>query len=279
MALIGPDLSRRAALGGLGLLLPLPAFAESASARLKALEAKSGARVGLAAIDSGNGNALLYREGERFLFCSTVKFLLVAAMLAKVDAGLESLARAVPYRRQDVLDNSPVTRKHTSLAIAALCQAAITVSDNTAANLLVAALGGTDAVNDWLRGLGDASTRLDRAEPGLNHADGLLDTTTPVAMMADMKDILLGSVLAADSRRLLMAWMAASTTGLSRLRAGFASGWKVGDKTGSGAGRESNDIAIVTPPGRKPLLIAAFTVGGGETLLADVGRIAADAFA
>ena len=89
------------------------------------------------------------------------------------------------------------------MSIAALCEAAITVSDNTTANLLLHLMGGPGAVTHYARSLGDHETRLDRTEPTLNRPDGELDTTTPRAMLGDMHRLLLGDTLSIASRERL----------------------------------------------------------------------------
>jgi beta-lactamase class A len=103
-------------------------------------------------------------------------------------------------------------------------------------------------------------------------------------MLADMQAVVLGDALSTASRVLLTEWLQKSQTGKARLRAGLPASWKVGDKTGTGFRGETNDIAIAWPPGRAPILIAAYYKGSRaypETLdavLADVGRIVAKAF-
>jgi len=279
------NLTRRAALGGTALLLPaLPSLAaaprrDRAGDRLDALEKRTGARIGLAAVDTGSGRGIFYREAERFLMCSTWKFPLVAAVLARVDAGTESLSRQVHFTKADLVPYAPVTSRHVDagMTVGALCEAAITVSDNAAANLLLAAVGSFPGFNHFIRSLRDRTTRLDRNEPLVNRPDGDKDTTTPVAMLGDMKTILLGNVLSAASRQALMGWLAANTTGDTMLRAGLPRGWAVGDKTGHGD-TATNDLAIATPPGRAPVLIAAFTAGGDAAALAEIGRTVAAAF-
>lgn len=270
-------------LAGSALLLPVPARAMDAPWHTLAdLEKQSGTRIGVMAIDTASGNALFYRENERFLMCSTFKLVLVAAILSKVDAGGESLVRQVRYEKSDILDYAPITTAHvaTGMSIDALCEAAITVSDNSAANLLLSAIGGPAGVTRFLRALGDESTRLDRGEPALNIADGDKDTTTPSAMLGDLKMILTGDVLTQASRGRLLSWLAASSTGKTRLRAGLPAGWQIGDKTGNGE-TTLGDLAIATPPGRKPILIAAYVAGGKgsvadrEAIFAVAGRLIA----
>ena len=277
--------SRRAILGVLSLL-PLPALAQAPAApwrKLKDMESATGARIGVAAIDTGTGNAIFWREGERFNLCSTFKLPLAAAVLARADAGREDLARVVSYSRADLLDVSPQTSVHvaTGMTVGALCEAAIRYSDNTAANLLLASVGGPQGLTQWLRGLGDRVTRIDRIEPALNVPEGDKDTTTPAAALGTLKTLLLGDGLSDASRARLLGWLQANTTGDAMLRAGLPSGWTVGDKTGRWTGQgagATNDIAIITPPGRKPILVAAFTSNSSDAVVAAIGRIVGDAF-
>jgi beta-lactamase class A len=171
------------------------------------------------------------------------------------------------------------------MTVSALCAAAIEYSDNTAANLLLREMGGPPAYTGFARSLDDIVTRLDRNEPSLNEArpGDERDTTSPDAMLADMERILLGDVLRPDSRAELESWLAANTTGAKRLRAGLPPDWRVGDKTGSG-NMTSNDIAIIRPPGRVPILATVYLTAtkvdaaGRDKAIADVGRVVAELY-
>jgi beta-lactamase class A len=277
----------------LGMMLvvagvPLRAAEENAFA---ALEAKQGGRLGVMAIDAGSGRQLGHREDERFAMCSTFKMLLGAAVLARVDAGELSLDQRVAYGKADLLSYAPVTTKHVeegAMTVGELCAAAIQVSDNTAANLLLPLVGGPDGLTKYLRARGDKVTRLDRIEPDLNtNVPGdPRDTTTPAAMAATMRELLAGDALSAASREQLIAWLAGSTTGGKRLRAGFSDAWKIGDKTGTGERGAANDVAVVWPKeGTAPWLVAAFysapdaTPAERDTVIAEAARIVAKAWA
>ncbi|MDN6876070.1 class A beta-lactamase [Pseudomonas citronellolis] len=253
--------------------------------RLKQLERNSGGRLGVAVLDTGDGRRFGLREDERFPLCSTFKLLLAACVLARVDRGEEQLARRIVYGQADLVEYSPVSERHVGqpgMSVAELCEAAITLSDNGAANLLLASLGGPAGLTDWLRSTGDDVSRLDRNEPTLNQAlpGDPRDTSTPRAMVATLQRLLLGDVLQAASRDQLNAWLAANKTGDKRIRAGLPTGWKVGDKTGTGERGTSNDVAILRPPGRAPILVAAYLTGSPapaekrDAVLAEVGRLA-----
>lgn len=259
---------------------------DAVAAHLAALERQHGGRLGVAMLDTGSGQHVGHRADERFLMCSTFKLLAAAAVLARVDQGSEQLDRRITYGKDVLLEWAPETSRHVGaqgMTVGELCQAAITVSDNTAANLLLTSLGGPAAVTAFVRTLGDPLTRLDRIEPELNRTrpGDLRDTTTPAAMLADMQALLLGDALSPASRGQLIEWLCGNTTGNQQLRAGLPAGWRIGDKTGSGAQQETNDIAIIWPPQRKPLLVTAYYTGsavdkdGRHAVLAAVGRLAA----
>jgi beta-lactamase class A len=252
---------------------------------IRALETQHGGRIAAAAYDYDHRRWHEYRGGERVVMCSTHKPLTVAAILAKVDRGAESLARQIPIRQEDAQSYAPVASKHIggTMSLGELCAASMTVSDNMAANLLFAAAGGPAAVTRFVRTLRDKVTRLDRTEPELNQVEpgDLRDTTTPVAMARLLMRLSLGDALSEASRRQFNQWLIANTTGDRRIRGGLPQGWVAGDKTGA-AGRKTNDIAVIWPPGRKPLVVTAFyDEGRGETadargaVLMEIGRIAA----
>jgi beta-lactamase class A len=234
------------------------------------LEASSGGRLGVAVLDSGSGTSAGHRANERFPMCSTFKVLAAAAILTRVDAGWEQLSRRIRIEPSDLLSYAPVTKQHVGgegLSVAELCEAAVTLSDNTAANLILARLGGPSAVTQYAHSLDDQYTRLDRTEPDLNAAEpgDLRDTTTPAAMAGNLKLLATGTALSAASRDQLMAWLVGCKTGDAKLRAGLPKDWRVGDKTGSGGHGSSNDVAVVWPAGRPPLIIAAYLTGTAAT--------------
>lgn len=230
-----------------------------------AIESPLGGRLGVAAIDLQSGAEIGHRESERFAMCSTFKWVLVAAILAEVDSGKLTLAREVTFGESDLLEHAPTTRANLAagrLSVEALAQANIVNSDNTAANLLLPLVGGPEGLTAFVRKHGDTVTRFDRNEPTLNTnlPDDSRDTTTPQAMARLVKAILApgSAALTSESRERLLGWLVASETGRARLRAGLPPDWVVGDKTGTGERSAVNDIAIATPPGRAPILIAAF---------------------
>ncbi|MDE2488208.1 MAG: class A beta-lactamase [Alphaproteobacteria bacterium] len=279
--------SRRQALALIAAGAAAPAWAAPMAAdRIRALERASGGRIGVAAIDTGSGWRLVHRADERFPMCSTFKVLGVSAILHGVDTGRETLSRRmrVPGER---VGWAPVTGKHVGqeMALGDICAAALQWSDNGAANLILDALGGPPAVTAYARAIGDARSRLDRREPALNEAlpGDPRDTTTPNAMAADLRRLLLGPTLSPASRQRLTDWMLGCRTSDDRFRAAVRKTWRVADKTGTGERGAANDVGVIWPPGRAPIVIAAYTVGATTDLshrnatLAEIARIVVSA--
>jgi beta-lactamase class A len=237
-------------------------------------------------LDTGSSDSVGYRKDERFAMCSTFKMLLAAAVLERVDAGKEKLDRTITIGATGFLPNSPVSLEHAggSMTILELAAAIVTRSDNTAANLLLASIGGPPGITDFARSLGDAVTRLDRVETALNEAlpGDPRDTTSPAAMVANMRGLLVGNKLSPASREHLIEWLVANKTGDERIRSGLKRGWRVGDKTGANGGNTTNDIAIIWPGRQASVLVAAYLTAcaGPESkrnaVLAQVGREVAE---
>ncbi|TNM59807.1 class A beta-lactamase [Streptomyces sp. NP160] len=236
-----------------------------AAGQLTALEESSDSRIGLFAVDTATGRFVAHRAEERFAFASTGKVLTAAAVLEATDDS--ELDAPTPVEPDDVVPHSPVTESRAGAAISLreAAEAAVTVSDNTAQNIMLEHLGGPAGLEAVLRGAGDATTDPARYEPELNEvfSGDTRDTTTPRAMTASLRAYLVDGRLSPSDRDELVSWMEASTTGQDLVRAAVPAGWVVADKSGTPAtsgGR--NDVALVWPPGQPrnaPWVITVFT--------------------
>ncbi len=232
---------------------------------LVTIERSAQGRLGVAMLDTGSGLALGWRQDERFAMASTFKAVLAGWMLALVDQGKEQLHSRVHYAATEVVAYSPVSGPRAGdgggLTVGELCAATVSLSDNTAANVLLARHGGPAGFTAFVRSLGDGTTRLDRTEPALNEAavGDPRDTTTPLAMLHTLQKLVLGDALSIPSRAWLQRWLAETSTGDKRLRAGVP-GWKVGDKTGTASDSgTANDIGVMWPPGGgAPVLVTCY---------------------
>ncbi|MFH8681103.1 class A beta-lactamase [Streptomyces lydicus] len=280
--------ARRAVLGGLAVLVALPLAAcghDSTQASpapvaattqadpaakqsvgdFRELERKYGARLGVYAVNTGDGREVAFNADERFAYASTFKAFAAAAVLRKYS--LSGMDKVIKYSRSDLIDHSPITEKHvdTGMTLRDLCDAAVRYSDNTAANLLFDALGGPQGLAAALAKTGDTTTKVERREPELNQwsPGATQDTTTPRAWAADLRAFVLGDALGKDEREQLTQWLRTNTTGDELIRAGVPKGWDVGDKTGGGGVYAvRNDIAVVWPPGAAPIVMAIMSNRG-----------------
>lgn len=244
---------------------------------LARLERSRGATLGVVAIDTGSGRSLHYRAGTRFPFASTNKTFIAAAVLAESSA--TDLSEVVRYDESDLLEYAPITSRfvESGMTVRELLDAMFRFSDNTAANLLVERLGGTDAVEQWLRGIGDRRTSVDRLEPELNEAlpDDLRDTSTPAQLATNLRKVVLGGALETPDRRLLRDLMLANTTGDGTIRAGVDPRWPVADKTGTAEYGVRNDIGVVYRTDGAPLVVVVLTRKAQPDATADDDLVAA----
>ncbi|MGY0633385.1 class A beta-lactamase [Luteimonas sp. A478] len=256
-----------AAAAGAPLALPIPAFALSpppapSPLDLGPLEARHGGRLGVCAMGPGRVG---WRMDERFAYASTFKLFLAACVLDRVQQGAERLDRAISIRERDMVPHAPVTGPAvgSSLTIEALCKAAVEISDNPAANILLRELGGLETFQAWYHGIGDEVTRVDRYETQLNSAlpGDPRDTTTPAQAVANLDRVLLRGLLAPELLAKLQTWLVETTTGPGRIKAGVPNGWRVAHKTGTGARNSCNNIGVAFPPTGAPVVIAVYYTG------------------
>ena len=236
--------------------------AADASAELTALEAEFDARVGVSALDTGSGATLVHRQEERFGYASTIKVFAAAAFLH--DVPVDQRDEVVAWTAADVaaVGYTPVTSQYVDggMSLVALAEAAVRTSDNLALNLVLDRIGGPAGLDRALEQLGDTTTEVVADEPALNTIEpgSTDDTTTAAAFTADLAALATGDHLAAADRATLLDWMSGNATGDALIRAGAPDGWTVADKSG-GAGGIRNDVAVVTPPGRDPIVVTILT--------------------
>lgn len=279
---------RRSVLTGLGALgvmgcSPLVGETLAWSREMQALEARHGGRLGIAV--STTGRSFAYRPDDRFVYCSTFKMYLAAATLVRIQDGRETFDRRIPVTAADMVNHAPVTRPAigSSLSVDRLMQAIVEVSDNPAANLLLKANGGIEAMQAFYRSIGDDSTTVDRFEPEMNRLDGDKDTIKPAQSVANLRRLFLdpASPLTAESQARLLRWMVDSPTGADRLKAGVPASWRVAHKTGTGGYGPTNDIGLLYPPTGAPVIIAAYyhatpdsSAAANDAVIAEATRIA-----
>lgn len=237
---------------------PEAGVADSAFA---ALEERFDARLGVYAVDTGTGREIEWRGDERFAYASTIKALAAAAVLDNM--GTVGLAKTVEVGASDIVKHSPVTETKVgqTMTLDEICEAALTQSDNAAANFLFAELGGPQAFDEQLDELGDTGTTVSRIEPDLNDAlpGDLRDTTTPRASANNLREYVFGDALDDEEKTTLTDWMKASQTGDTLVRAQLPEDWTVGDKSGGGMYGSRGDLAVVWPTDGQPIVISVLS--------------------
>lgn len=247
-------------------LLPSVVLAQVNSSVASALDQVADeldARVGFAAYDLETGQRWEYQADQRFPLSSTFKTLACAELLYRVDQGDVSLSQEVSFSEADLVTYSPVTEKaagHRAMTLSELCEATLTTSDNTAANLILQVLGGPESVTAFVKLLGDDVTRLDRWETDLNEGQpgDIRDTTTPNAMVSNMQQLLLGDLLSLESKAQLRNWLERNQVADGLFRAAVPDDWIVADRTGAGGFGARSITAIIWPPEREPIIVALY---------------------
>ena len=236
---------------------------------LSELETRNGGRLGFVAMDTGSERTLGWRHDERFVYCSTFKMFLAAAILEKSQMGGSPMDKPLAITQADIIDHAPVTGPAVgrTLTLEQLCQATVEVSDNPAANILLRELGGLGAMGDFYRSFGDQLTRVDRFEPEMNRLDGDKDTAVPLRIVENLRSMFIHPLprLSDGPRHKLLGWMFNTPTGLDRIKAGVPVGWRVAHKTGTGGYGPTNDIGLLYPPNGQPVIVAAYYHATGAT--------------
>ncbi|TWI90438.1 beta-lactamase class A/beta-lactamase class A CARB-1 [Roseibium hamelinense] len=252
--------------------------------KLNELEQREDARIGLALIDTQTGTEFSFRGTERFALNSTFKAFACGALLSQAEAGGPNLSESRSIREDDLVSWSPVTKNRVgtdTITLRESCEATMVYSDNTAANIVLQALGGPAAFTAFMRDIGDRSTRLDRMEPDLNvvPAGTDQDTTTPEAAANSLKELITGELLAAPSKAQLIAWLSANTTAKHMLRPHLPEGWTIGDRSGASRDRKRSVIAVIYPPDQAPVFVAVYLhlekpagIAERDAIIAELGK-------
>nr|WP_321524923.1 class A beta-lactamase [uncultured Cohaesibacter sp.] len=258
------------------------AIAQDLKQTITSWETRLGARIGVTLRATPSENIFAYKADQRFPMASTFKSLLCGAVLARVDAGSVSLSDRVTYRADQLQSYSPITKDHveSGMDVAGLCEAAITLSDNTAANLMLEKLDGPAGLTAFLRTIGDETTRLDRWEPDLNEGiDGdPRDTTTPDAIALSLSRLLFCGALQPSSANQLKQWMIDDKVAGALIRPHLPDGWIIGDKTGSGGNGTRGIVAFLKKPDGKTYVTAIYVTATDADIalrneaISDIGR-------
>ena len=312
----------RAALLIAAALAAAPAPAQEIQERLAAIAAAAGGTMGVSAVNVKTGERVRLNADQRFPMASTFKLPVAIKVLEQVERGAVRLEERVPIDPGNLSPgageiNAAEPGEGTALTVAELLGAMMRASDNTAADLLLARIGGPAAVTAHLKSLGIEGIAVDRTAadlvadaggirlppPGSRTRLGLQnagrsvsparraaavkamledprDTATPDAMVALLERLQAGKALGKRNTELLIDHMENSKTGPARLRGELPRGATVAHKTGTLLRIATNDVGII-PLGWSggPMIIAVYIKGSTQPLEAQERAIAQAALA
>ncbi|WP_336919857.1 PSE family carbenicillin-hydrolyzing class A beta-lactamase [Vibrio cholerae] len=249
------------------LLMPSVVFAssskfQSVEQEIKGIESSLSARIGVAILDTQNGESWDYNGDQRFPLTSTFKTIGCAKLLYDAEHGKVNLNSTVEVKKADLVTYSPVLEKQVGkpITLSDACFATMTTSDNTAANIVINAVGDPKSITDFLRQIGDKETRLDRVEPELNEGKlgDLRDTTTPNAITSTLNQLLFGSTLSEASQKKLESWMVNNQVTGNLLRSVLPVKWSIADRSGAGGFGARSITAIVWSEEKKTIIVSIY---------------------
>lgn len=254
--------------------------------------------LGVTVSDLRSGRTWRVNADRPYPMMSVFKAPLGATVLSEVDLGRISLDQTVVIRRGDLMTGG-VSRiaatfhgDQETFNVRQLLAAAVSHSDNTAADVLLKLVGGPQAVTSFLRAHGVLQMRVDRdeaaiarelefrrvegqetpAQRDLRLREGYAtylrdprDRATPDAAALFLQKLWRGELLSTASTRHLLGLLYAQTVP-DRLRAGLPAGVRIADKCGTsytldGMTAAFNDIGILTWPDGRTVIVAAFLTG------------------
>ncbi len=224
-------------------------------------------RVGAAVVCLETGAGASRRGGEAFRAQSIYKIPIAMAALRAAEGRRWPLGHPVKVTAADVVQGpfaSPARDAwrtgRPDVPLDDLVRHAISVSDNTASDVLLRLAGGPAGVNAYTARLGlrgvVVATPLARFEPDRN-------TITPDAAAALLGKLWRGEGISPAGRTLLLDAMARCKTGPARIKGLLPPGTPVAHKTGTsgtwgGLTLATNDVGIVTLPDGRHLAVATF---------------------
>ena len=253
--------------GGAVLLAPPALCATSVAARVRAIARAMPGRIGVYAQTMAPGSPLIaYAAFDRFPTASIIKVLIMTTAYAVEEATPGALGAKITFHSSDLIGGSDFmagARNGQRFTVRELIVPMITLSDNTAANLLIAHFG-VGTINAVGRRAGMVRTNL--ARKFLDYA-AIAHHNDNVSTPADMARLLyviergaregVRTIVSAKHCRAMVTVML-DQTDRDGIPAALPEGTPVANKTGEIEGTR-NDVAIVEPYGNSPFILAIMT--------------------
>ena len=227
---------------------------------------------------------------------SVFKLPLALTILHQVEKGKFGLDQPIRFLPEDRIlpkPYSPLQDKYpyagVDVPLRTLLQLTVSLSDNTAADLLLRLAGGPKIVDEYVRSLGITGFHLEDGERALHREMPLQyrNWFEPRGAVQLLRRIADHSPLTAEHTGLLLGWMRPETP-TGRLDGDLPKGTIVAHKSGTsdvdnGIAHATNDIGLVALPDGRQLAIAVFVTDSTadeatrKKVIARIGKVACDA--
>lgn len=218
-------------------------------------------------------------ETERFPMQSVYKLPIAMATLDAVEHGKLSFDRPLRFLSSDNIPSlhyAPLRDKYPNanvdVPLQELLRLSVADSDGIASDILVRSLGGPEAVNQYVHGLGISGIEIRDTEKsmGAQHRLQYRNYAEPAAMLKLLRLLSDNSPLKPENTQRLLKWMTESGTGAHRLKEMLPTGTPVAHKTGTsytdgGVTAATNDVGLITLPDGRKLAIAVFVSDSTES--------------
>ena len=233
-------------------------------------------KVGIAVYDPARGRMMHYNGTQLFPQQSVSKLWVALSALDMADAGRLDLSETATVRNGDLaVFHSPIRQSVAAqgsftTSYADFISRALTQSDNTANDMVLRRVGGSDAVRRVLARKGFADIRFGPGERPMQSAiaglewrqayalgdtffevrktvprdvraaafdayvDDPVDGASPVAIASALARLAAGELLSDTSTARFLGWLGEVKSGPNRLKGGLPEGWSIAHKTGTG---------------------------------------------
>ncbi|MGF1535175.1 MAG: serine hydrolase [Elainellaceae cyanobacterium] len=200
---------------------------------------------GVMILDLDTGDYVDIRANAPIAAASTIKVPILVAFLQSVEAGSIGLSDRLTMEEADIVGEAgemqlqPAGTTYSALETADLM---ITISDNTATNILIRKLGGQSALNQRFSQWGLTQTQIAQPLPDIEGQN----TTTPMEMVTLLTSISNGNLLSSRSRDRMFDILRNTRTD-SLLPQGIPPDAAIAHKTGT-IGQMLGDVGIIDTP-------------------------------
>jgi beta-lactamase class A len=206
---------------------------------------------------------------------STIKLPIAIALFQDIDAGKVKLTEALTISQQVIAEGSgdmQELKPGTQVSLLVAATKMMTISDNTATNLIIDRLGGIAVLNQRFRQWGLKTTTINHPLPDLQGTN----ITTARELARSMMALNRGKIVS-DSARTQLLTIMSKTTRNTMLPPGLGAGAKIAHKTGD-IGSLIADVGLIELPSGKSYIAAVlvkrpYNNPAGPALVREMSKI------